>query len=221
MNLYKTNEFYECHIFKNEEEWKKNRIHGIGGSDASTLVGKNKYKTNKELWLEKHGLIKNDFSNSATEYGKAAEDPIRKLFALKHPEYDVQYVENCQLQSKKKKYRTYSPDGLILDKTTGKKGLYEGKTSLIQNMNMYNEWKDGVPMNYFIQTLHGLLVAHDVDFVVINAELRFAWERNTEFVERTFTREEVEDSLAWLDENEDKQWFYYQTKQEPPLIINI
>lgn len=220
MNLYKANSIYECHLFKTEEEWKNNRIHGIGGSDASALVGMNKYKTNKELWFEKNGLIKNDISNSATEYGKAAEDPIRKLFALKHPEYDVQYIENCKLQSKLKPYRTYSPDGLIFDKNKCKKGIYEGKTSLIQNMSMYNEWKDGVSMNYFIQTLHGLLVT-DFDFVVINAELRFAWNRNTETVERTFTREEVIDSLEWLDQEEDKQWKYYEDNIEPPLILNI
>ena len=221
MNLYKSNNYCECHIFKTEEEWKNNRIHGIGGSDASALVGKNKYKTNKDLWFEKNGLIVNDISNEATEYGKKAEDPIRKLFALKHPEFDVQYMENCQLQSRLKPYRTYSPDGLIYEKESGRKGIYEGKTTLIQNTAMYNEWKDGVPMHYFIQTLHGMLVDDEIDFVVFYAELRFAWERNTELVERTFTREEHEDDLAWLDEEEDKQWWYYENKIEPSLVIDF
>lgn len=219
MNLYKSNDVYECHIFKNEEEWKANRIHGIGGSDDSSLLGLNKYKSNKELWFEKHGEAK-EITSEAIEYGKAAEDPIRKLFSLKHPEYDVQYRENCQLQSKSKPYRTYSPDGLILEKETGRKGIYEGKTSLIQNSIMLNEWKDGVPQNYFIQTLHGLLVT-DFDFVVICAELRFSWKRNTEIVERYFTKEEVIESLEWLDQEEDRQWRYYENNIEPPLLINI
>lgn len=219
-DLYSTTDTYECHLFQDENEWKANRIKGIGGSDASAFVGQNKYKSNVELWKEKQGFISNDFSNELVEYGKAAEGPLRKLFELKHPEYEVQYRENCQLRSKNKRYRTYSPDGLILELDTGKCGIYEGKTSLIQNMSMYNEWRYGVPQNYFIQTLHGLLVT-GFDFVVINAELRFAWDRNTEIVERYFTREEVHESLEWLDQEEDKQWSYYLYNMKPPLISNL
>ena len=220
MNLYKSNGNYKCRIFKNEEEWKKNRFRGVGGSDASALIGQNKYKSNKQLWIDKKRMQFSDITNDAIEYGKAAEDPIRKLFALKHPEYDVQYKDFCQLQSNSKPYRFYSPDGLIYEKATGRKGIYEGKTTLIQNMSMYNEWKYGVPQHYFIQTLHGILVT-DFDFVVINAELRFAWERNTETVERIFEKDEILESLEYLDMEEDKQWQYYENDIEPPLIINI
>ena len=40
---------------KNHKEWLKNRTYGIGGSDASAIVGMNPYKTNIELFEEKTG----------------------------------------------------------------------------------------------------------------------------------------------------------------------
>lgn len=219
-----SNEVFDCHSFKNEDEWKKNRIHGIGGSDASSFIGMNKYKSNRDLWKEKKGIIQNEYSNEATEYGKEAEAPIRYLFQLKHPELEMQYMNDCQLQSKVKPYRTYSPDGLIYEASTGKKGIYEGKTMLIQNGQMLREWKDEegerIPNNYFIQTLHGLLVT-DFDFVFVCAELRYAWKKDATIIERYFTKEEVLESLEWLDEKEDDAWNYYEHDIEPPLLLNI
>lgn len=39
--------------YKNKDEWKANRDKYIGGSEASALIGRNKYKTNQQLWKEK------------------------------------------------------------------------------------------------------------------------------------------------------------------------
>jgi len=38
------------------ELWLQERKTGIGGSDASVVLGVNPYKTIRELWLEKTGL---------------------------------------------------------------------------------------------------------------------------------------------------------------------
>lgn len=40
--------------FETFDQWLDAR-HGIGGSDASAVIGKNPYKTNQELWMEKTG----------------------------------------------------------------------------------------------------------------------------------------------------------------------
>lgn len=42
--------------FDSMEEWLVNRK-GIGGSDASAILGLNPYKTNQELWMEKKGQM--------------------------------------------------------------------------------------------------------------------------------------------------------------------
>ena len=36
------------------DQWLDAR-HGIGGSDASAVIGKNPYKSNQDLWMEKTG----------------------------------------------------------------------------------------------------------------------------------------------------------------------
>lgn len=46
---------YKIYDFEDEKAWLKGRLNGIGGSDASAVVGKNPYKTNIELFEEKTG----------------------------------------------------------------------------------------------------------------------------------------------------------------------
>ena len=40
---------------ESREEWLKCRKSGIGGSDAGSVAGLNKYKSNVKLWNEKAG----------------------------------------------------------------------------------------------------------------------------------------------------------------------
>lgn len=42
---------YKIYDFEDEKAWLKGRLNGIGGSDASAVVGKNPYKT-KARWFE-------------------------------------------------------------------------------------------------------------------------------------------------------------------------
>lgn len=72
--------------FDSMEEWLVNRK-GIGGSDASAILGLNPYKTNQELWMEKKGQMSPvDISGkSYVKYGNDAEPLLRALFALDYP----------------------------------------------------------------------------------------------------------------------------------------
>lgn len=84
--------------FDSMEEWLVNRK-GIGGSDASAILGLNPYKTNQELWMEKKGQMSPvDISGkSYVKYGNDAEPLLRALFALDYPEYKVEYYDNNML----------------------------------------------------------------------------------------------------------------------------
>lgn len=220
MNLYESNTVYIVHIHRNREEWLEKRIDGIGGSDSSTLIGLNPYKSNLDLWLEKKGLKSNDFKgNELTQYGNDAEPPLRALYELKS-KYEIQYMDNVILQSNSVKWRLYSPDGLLYDKENERGGILEIKTTLIQNVSMLEQWKNKVPMHYYIQVLHGLLVT-GLEFVVFNVEIRFAWNDNVEIRTYEFTREEVIEDLEWLEVEEDKAYKYYLDNVQPPKKINI
>lgn len=222
MNLYEDIDTYICHQFRNREEWLNKRIHGVGGSDASTFVRMNPYKTDNELWKEKKGLIKpKEISNVAIEHGNDLEPVLRLWFKQSNKEFDVQYQENVILQSKINEWQLYSPDGLLFHEELGK-GILEIKTTLIQNANMLEQWKDEIPQQYYVQVLHGLLVTN-FDYVVVVAELRFAWNPEKVEIRKYFiSREEKKQDLEWLMSKELSNWNeFYLGNKEPPTIINF
>lgn len=100
--------------FDSMEEWLVNRK-GIGGSDASAILGLNPYKTNQELWMEKKGqMYPVDISDKPyVKYGNDAEPLLRALFSLDYPEYTVEYYDNNM--EKGKTYFVYGfPSGTIV-----------------------------------------------------------------------------------------------------------
>lgn len=223
MNLYQDSDYYVCHKYKSRDEWHANRIQGIGGSDASTLIGRNPWKDNNTLWKEKKGIIvPNDISDkSYVQYGTKAEKYLRGLFALDFPEYDVQYMDNVILQSVSEPWMLYSPDGLIYERTTGLKGILEIKTTNILQSMQKEKWKGSLPMNYYIQGLHGLNVT-GFDFVVLKAQLKTVYKNDIRIETKHyfFTREEKAADLKWLLSQEKEQWNkYYLGNIEPPTIL--
>lgn len=82
---------YKIYDFEDEKAWLKGRLNGIGGSDASAVVGKNPYKTNIELFEEKTGrrIVPDISEKPYVIYGKEAEQYIRELFRLDYPQYQV------------------------------------------------------------------------------------------------------------------------------------
>ncbi|MFU1875596.1 YqaJ viral recombinase family protein, partial [Enterococcus faecium] len=63
------------------QEWLVDRKRGIGGSDVSTILGLNKYKSVYQLWLEKTGQILPIETDSEPAYwGTVLEDIVAKEF---------------------------------------------------------------------------------------------------------------------------------------------
>lgn len=222
MNLYEDIYTYICHQFRTREEWLKKRVRGIGGSDSSVFVGLNPYKTSTELWREKKGIVQpKELSSPAIDHGNDLEPVLRLWFQHSNKEYDVQYQENVILQSKKYDWQLYSPDGLLFHNQLGK-GILEIKTTLIQNANMLEQWSDGIPQQYYVQVLHGLLTTN-FDYVVVVVELRFAWnEDKVEIRKYLIKREDIEEDLKWLMSKELHNWNeYYVKDKEPPMILQM
>lgn len=201
---------YKIYDFEDEKAWLKGRLNGIGGSDASAVVGKNPYKTNIELFEEKTGRrIAPDISEKPyVIYGKEAEQYIRELFRLDYPQYQVMHHEYRILQSLDYPFMQASLDGELVDQD-GRKGILEIKTTNILQSMQYEKWKDRIPDNYYIQVLHYLLVT-GYEFVVLRAHLRSNWGTDVRtqvkhyFIERT----EVQADLDYLQEEEIKFWKY-------------
>ena len=104
---------YKIYDFEDEKAWLKGRLNGIGGSDASAVVGKNPYKTNIELFEEKTGrrIVPDISEKPYVIYGKEAEQYIRELFRLDYPQYQVMQHEYRILQSLDYPFMQASLDG--------------------------------------------------------------------------------------------------------------
>lgn len=162
-------------IFNNRDAWLAAREGKIGGSDAGCILGLNPWKSNVDLYLEKIGEKRPDdlSDNPLVQYGIAAEEHIRALFALDYPEYFVWYEENNMFQNDRYPWAHYSADGLLTDKSSGQSGILEIKTATIQSAAASDKWKDGkIPPSYLAQVLHAMAIM-EADFAYLRALLHY------------------------------------------------
>lgn len=206
---------------KDHAAWLKARTYGIGGSDASAILGMNPYKTNIDLFEEKTGRrIPEDISDKPyVRYGTEAEPHIRALFSLDYPDYQVEYHENRILRSIRYPFLQASLDGELTD-PDGRRGILEIKTTNILQSMQREKWKDRIPDNYYIQVLHYLLVT-GYQFVVLRAHLVSDWgsDKRTSIRHYFIERSEVEEDLDMLLTEEIKFWQYVESGRKPPLIL--
>lgn len=206
--------------FDSMEEWLVNRK-GIGGSDASAILGLNPYKTNQELWMEKKGQMSPvDISDKPyVKYGNDAEPLLRALFALDYPEYKVEYYDNNMIINKKYPWAHASLDGELIA-PDGRRGILEIKTTNILQSMQWEKWDNRIPDNYYIQVLHYLLVT-EYDFAVLKAQLKRVRDGEVRLTTKHYhiEREEVLSDIKMLEEEEEAFWHSLQRGQKPGLLL--
>ena len=158
-------------VLKSREEWLTTRK-TIGGSDAACILGKNPWKSNVELYLEKTGqCTPDDISNKdVVKYGTEAEKPLRRLFKLDYPDMKVEYRENNLWTNDKYPWAHASLDGWLTDKD-GRRGILEIKTTNVMSSRQKEQWNEKIPDNYYCQILWYLGVT-EFDFAILKAQLR-------------------------------------------------
>ena len=200
--------------FDSFDSWLNAR-HGIGGSDASAVLGLNPYKTNTELYLEKTGQrTAPDISDKDyVKYGHDAEPLLRSLFTLDHPEYKVEYFKE------KYPWAHASLDGELTDQD-GRKGILEIKTTNILQSMQREKWRDQIPDNYYIQVLHYLLVT-EYSFVELRAQLKSVWQGQIQLQTKDYhiERSDVEEDIEILKQAEEEFWQKVLKRQQPNLIL--
>lgn len=208
---------------KTHSEWLSARCKGIGGSDAACVVGKNKYKSNLQLWREKQGIVSSpDISDKpAVAYGKAAEAHIREMFRLDYPDFQVDYHEYRMYANDDYPFIFATLDGEITDKSNDSRGILEIKTATIQNSVQWEDWGDDViPQNYFVQLLHQL-TATGWDFAILRAYIRYR--RNGRLFaavkDYRIDRSDVAEDIKFLIEKESEFWQSLQDGKEPAEIL--
>lgn len=214
----------EMKILKDRAEWLENRKKYIGGSDASAIVGLNPWKSNVQLWEEKTGLVvPDDISDKeCIKFGNDAEPIIRELFKISYPKYKVDYVENNSWVNDKYPFAAVSHDAWLTEIETGRKGVWECKTTEIVSSMAKEKWAGRLPDNYYVQLIHSLLVREDCEFAHLTALLTFKFDHKELYQQIKnyhIERSEVQEDIDYLMHEEKKFWQYKEKGIKPPLIL--
>jgi len=171
------------------EEWLQTRTKGLGGSDASIVLGLNRWKTPFELWLEKTGQVTPESSQSEAAYwGTVMEDIVAKEFE-KRTGKKVRR-RNATFQHPEYPFLIANVDRLVV----GEKAILECKTTSAYNVD---EWKDDeIPSPYIVQVQHYLGVLgpeyEKAYIAVLIGGQKFVWkeiERDDELIQMIFEAE--------------------------------
>ena len=209
---------------KTEAAWLKERLHGIGASEASAIIGCSPYMSNIDLWRIKTGRKQaEDISDcDAIKYGHAAEKSLRELFALDYADtYKTLYGGSYDMaRNIDYPFLFATLDGRLVEHQTGRNGVLEVKTTEILRSMQREKWSDAVPQNYYVQVLHQMLCT-GFDFAVLTAQLKRVYGQEVRCDTRRyfFERADRKDDLTWLLEQELKFWEAVQADKEPPLIL--
>ena len=209
---------------RNHETWLKNRKKYIGGSDVACIMGLNPWKTNRHLYDEKKGITEPDdlSDNPLVQYGINAEEHIRALFALDHPELKVEYIPNNSWHNTDYPFAAASLDGWSTDEN-GRKGILEIKTASITSAQQAHKWKDSIPDNYYCQVLFYLGVT-GFDFVDLRAHLKYQIPEKDLYIsirDYHIERSEVEEDIEMVMEKAGEFAKALKDNNPPALLLTL
>ena len=182
------------------EDWLKLRRCGIGGSDASTIVGLNPWGSKLELYADKMGLIPEKEDNEAMRQGRDFEDYVAQRW--------------CEVTGKKvrrENHILYNDDYpwafANLDRVVvGEKAILECKTTSVYNKSDFENGE--VPDNYYVQCQHYLAVTgYDKAYLAVLV-------LNKGFYHYEIMRSD--DEIKALMEAEEAFWNDYVVAQKEP-----
>jgi putative phage-type endonuclease len=208
---------YEEH--NSREDWLNARGGHIGASEAGAILGYG-FMSKIDLWKIKTGrAVAKDLSdNEAVSYGNRAEPALRDLFMAKHPELQLFYRPYDFVYQEERPWLRATLDGELLDEDNDR-GILEIKTATLKSKADWQKWNGRVPDGYLGQISHQLL-ATEATYVYLFAELTGANGDST-LREYLFLREDMEDNMAYLLQEEEKFWKCVETDTIPSTPLRI
>ncbi len=192
------------------EQTSELRRSGIGGSDASVILGINPWKTPLQLYMEKTGQVEGPEENQAMHIGTILEDVIADEYSrqtgskvsrvnetIRHPDYDWMMAH---------------VDRRVLNFDGGK--LLECKTA--GRFYKQDEWgrhgENTIPAYYFAQIQHYHAVTgwqySDVAALLGGSDFRiYHFERDSKFIDNLIQKE--------------IEFWYAVERRVPPEPINL
>lgn len=205
------------------QEWLLKRKLGIGASEASAITGDNPYMSNIDLWEYKVGMKeqKDISEKSYVKYGTESEEPMRTLFALDYPQYNVEYNQFELVRNADYPFIFATLDGKLIRRADQMPGVLEIKKAELSNMAQRLKWKGKIPQNYYIQIVHQLL-ATGWSYAYLKAKLISTDENGevkAEIRHIKILREEILSDIDYLLEKEIKFWECVTNGKRPSLVL--
>ena len=194
-----------------EDQWLSWRRKGIGGSDVAVALNSSPYRTARDLYYDKIGVVMSDDGPDKSitfQIGHLLEDVVAQIFAKKTG-LSV-YEDHWMYQHPFFPFLIADVDRFVT-LPDGRKAILECKTA---HYDMQFKWANGaVPRHYELQVRHYMSVMNiDVAFIAClfsNNENDFVWQK----IERDLEEEEntiMELSAFWNN--------HVMARVEPPLV---
>ena len=194
-----------------EDQWLSWRRKGIGGSDVAVALNSSPYRTARDLYYDKIGVVMSDDGPDKSitfQIGHLLEDVVAQIFAKKTG-LSV-YEDHWMYQHPFSPFLIADVDRFVT-LPDGRKAILECKTA---HYDMQFKWANGaVPRHYELQVRHYMSVMNiDVAFIAClfsNNENDFVWQK----IERDLEEEEntiLELSAFWNN--------HVMARVEPPLV---
>lgn len=183
--------------FNSREEWLEMRMKGIGGSDVSSIMGHNRWRSRKDVYRSKY-FLDPQITNDAIEFGNDFEPIIFQSFKNKYKDtYETLDYKDIMFRNLFVPYFQASLDGVLVEKATNKVGILEIKTTQFKKSKWYySDGSNGVPQEYIDQAIHYFNTTN-ADFVVFYPLINYEnadFDRDMEFLKpRRINREDVQD----------------------------
>ncbi|MFC7364505.1 MULTISPECIES: YqaJ viral recombinase family protein [Bhargavaea] len=167
-------------------EWLEERRRGIGGSDASVILGVNNWKSKFQLYLEKTGEYTEEVNNEYIYFGNILEDIVAQEFARRTGKKVRR--NNRMLVHPKHEFMRANLDRVVV----GEKAILECKTTSAWNAD---QWEgEDIPASYICQVQHYMAVTgyEKAYIAVLIGGNRFVWkeiERDEELIDIMIERE--------------------------------
>lgn len=182
-----------------EEQWHDTRKGGVGGSDASIIMGENRYRELFDLYEDKLGLGIPFEGNYLTRRGHHMEDFLAQEFTR---ETGIEVVKVGTLASRERPYMRVNPDRM-----TTEGGIVEFK---VHSHHLKDDWSQDegrVSSEAYWQVVMGMAVTGaDHAWVVadVGGELHIIYLERDEY--------DVADLVAGVDDF----WHYNVLAEVPP-----
>ena len=194
-----------------EDQWLSWRRKGIGGSDVAVALNSSPYRTARDLYYDKIGVVMSDDGPDKSitfQIGHLLEDVVAQIFAKKTG-LSV-YEDHWMYQHPFFPFLIADVDRFVT-LPDGRKAILECKTA---HYDMQFKWANGaVPRHYELQVRHYMSVMNiDVAFIAClfsNNENDFVWQK----IERDLEEEEntiMELAAFWNN--------HVMARVEPPLV---